>query len=100
MLIRVRFIRLIGIKIVITVIILRDVAELINGLIGLFAYSFIVQNPSKVAEPLCGSVPENISFIAVNQAVQFSDNCPETYEIIEIFVIIFVVFTILFTVFG
>ena len=100
MLIRVVFIRLICIKIVITVIILRNVAKLINGLICLFSYSFVVQNLAKVAEPLCGSVPENISFIAVTQAVQFSDNCPETYEIIEIFVVIFVVFTILFTVFG
>ena len=98
--IRVRFIRRICIKIVITVIILRDVAKLVNGLIGLFSEGFVVHSFAKVADPLFRSMPENISGIAVSHAVQFSDNCSETYEIIHSFVVIFVVFTLLFTIFG
>ena len=100
MLIRVLVNRLIFMKIVITVIILRDIAKLINGLIHLFSYSFVVQSSVKVADSLFWSMPENMSCIVVNHAVQFPDNCSETCEIIQSFVVVFVILTLLFTIFG
>ena len=102
MLIRVLFNRLIFIKIVITVIILRDIAKLVNGLIRLFSYNFVVQSSAKVAETLCLSMPEDTSFITVNHPIKLPDNLSETDEIIKSFKGIFfvVILTLLFTIFG
>ena len=102
MLIRVFFRRLIVIKIVITVIILRDMAKFIDGFIGFFFEIFIVQCFAKIVELLCLSLPEYRSFKIVNSPGKLVYNCTQTDKIIKTIkrIIIIVILTILFTIFG